>query len=85
MTVTKVNVPCLHRGFIRYVLDDSASSHAQRDGLDDRGRPYRDVPMLPTQAFAYAATLGSTFASRVVEATCEDCITHLITAMPNHH
>ena len=73
MAVTKVNVPCLHRDFIRYVLDDSAPSHAQRDDVDDRGRPYRDVPMLPPQAFAYAATLGSTFATRVVEATCRNC------------
>jgi hypothetical protein len=29
--------------WIRYVLDASGPSHAQRDGADDRGRPYRDV------------------------------------------
>lgn len=58
---------------IRYVLDDSPDSRAQQHGIDDRGRPYREVPMLPRQAFAYAATIGSTFASRVVEARCTDC------------
>jgi hypothetical protein len=63
---------CKH-DWIRYILDDSASSHAQQDGLDDRGRPYRDVPILPRQAFAYATTIGSGFASRVIEATCRDC------------
>lgn len=64
---------CTHGAFIRYVLDASAASHAQRDGVDDRGRPYRDVPMLPRQTFAYAVTIGSTFESRVVEATCRTC------------
>lgn len=64
---------CKHDDFVRYVLDDSSPSHEQRDGLDDRGRPYRDVPMLPRQAFAYAATIGSTFESRTIEATCRTC------------
>ena len=59
--------------WIRYILDDSEASHAQRDDVDDRGRPYRDVPMQPRQAFAYAETIGSTFGSRVVEARCRDC------------
>lgn len=63
---------CKH-DWIRYVLDDSAASRAQQDGIDDHGRPYRDVPMMPQQAFAYAARLGSTFASRVIEATCRAC------------
>jgi len=63
---------CRH-GWVRYVLDDSEPSRAQQDGVDDRGRPYRDVPMLPRQAFWYAATIGSTFESRTVEATCRDC------------
>ena len=63
---------CAH-DWIRYVLDDSPDSRAQQDGVDDRGRPYREVPMLPRQAFAYAATIGSTFAKRVVEARCTDC------------
>jgi len=68
-----VTTACKHDFFIRYVLDDSEPSHAQRDGLDDRGRPYREVPMLPHQAFAYAETIGSTFESRTVEATCRTC------------
>jgi hypothetical protein len=68
--------------WIRYVLDDSAPSHAQRDGIDDRGRPYRDVPMRPMEAFAYAATIGSNFAKRVVEATCRDCGGEVIDDLP---
>ena len=64
---------CKHDYFIRYVLDDSAPSHAQRNGLDENGRPYRDVPMLPRQAFNYAHTIGSTFESRVLEAACTTC------------
>jgi hypothetical protein len=68
-----VTAACPHDFFIRYVLDDSAPSHAQRDGLDDRGRPYRDVPMLPWDAFAYAESIGSTFESRVLEASCRTC------------
>lgn len=63
---------CKH-AWIRYFLDDSEASHAQRDDVDDRGRPYRDVPMLPRQAFAYAETIGSTFSARVLEAICRDC------------
>lgn len=70
---------CRH-GWIRYVLDDSEASRAQQDGLDDRGRPYREIPMLPRQAFAYASTIGSTFASRVIEATCRDCGTTVLTS-----
>jgi hypothetical protein len=76
-----VTKPCKH-DWIRYVLDESAASHAQQDGLDEGGRPYRDVPMLPKQAFAYAATIGSTFATRVVEATCRDCGHKLIDSQP---
>lgn len=68
-----MTTPCKHGYFIRYVLDDSEPSHAQRDGLDDHGRPYRDVPMLPRQVFAYAATIGSSFESRVVQGNCRDC------------
>ena len=68
-----MTVVCKHDHFIRYVLDDSAASHAQRDDLDDRGRPYRDVPMLPRQVYAYAATIGSTFEARVIEASCRSC------------
>lgn len=71
---------CKHDFFVRYVLDDSAVSHAQRDGLDDRGRPYRDVPMQPRQAFAYAATIGSTFEARVIEANCQTCGTDVLDA-----
>ena len=59
--------------WIRYVLTDSPASHTQRDGIDNHGRPYRDVPMLPMEAFAYAKTIGSDFAKRVVEAICRDC------------
>lgn len=70
---------CKH-AWVRYVLDNSEASHAQRDDVDDRGRPYRDVPMLPRQAFAYAETIGSTFASRVVEARCRDCGADVIEA-----
>ena len=64
--------PCAH-DWVRYVLDDSTASHAQKDGIDAAGRPYRDVPMWPVAAFAYAATIGSDFASRVVEQTCVGC------------
>ena len=71
---------CKHDDFIRYVLDDSAASHAQRDGLDDRGRPYRDVPMSPRQVFAYAATMGSTFEARVIEASCRSCSAEVLDA-----
>jgi len=63
---------CKH-GWVRYVLDDSAESAAQQDGVDAKGRKYRDVPMLPTQVFAYAETIGSTFAARVIEAVCREC------------
>ncbi len=63
---------CKH-DWVRYVLDDCAASRDQQDGVDDRGRPYRDVPMMPRQAFAYAATIGSGFASRVLGATCLTC------------
>jgi hypothetical protein len=63
---------CKH-DWIRYVLDDSATSRAQQDGVDSQGRPYREIPMLPRQAFVYAATIGSGFASRVIEANCRDC------------
>lgn len=73
--------PCKHV-WIRYVLDDSAASHEQQDGLDACGRPYRDVPMLPKQVCAYAATIGSTFATRVVEATCRDCGHKLVEGSP---
>ena len=73
--------PCKH-DWIRYVLDESAASHEQQDGLDVQGRPYRDLPMLPKQAFAYAATIGSTFATRVVEATCRDCGEKIIDGQP---
>ena len=68
-----MTVVCKHDHFVRYVLDDSAESHAQRDGLDDRGRPYRDVPMTPRQVYAYAAMIGSTFEARVLEAVCRSC------------
>lgn len=73
--------PCRHAYFIRYVLDGSDASHAQRDGLDDRGRPYRDVPMLPRQAFAYAETIGSSFEARTLEATCRDCGADVLRAL----
>lgn len=68
--------------WIRYVLDDSEPSHAQQDGIDDRGRQYRDVPMKPMQTFAYAETIGSNFASRVVEASCRDCGENIIGELP---
>lgn len=61
-------------------MDDSAESHAQRDGVDEQSRPYRDVPLLPRQVFAYAETIGSTFGSRVVEARCRDCHADMLEA-----
>jgi hypothetical protein len=67
-----VTKTCKHN-WIRYVLDDSETSHAQRDDVDDRGRPYRDLPMLPAEAFAYATTIGSDFQKRVVEMICRSC------------
>jgi hypothetical protein len=70
--VSATSATCKHV-WIRYVLDDSEASRAQQDGVDAHGRPYREIPMMPQQAYAYAATIGSTFASRVVEATCRDC------------
>lgn len=63
---------CKH-DWIRYVLDDSAASHDQKNGFDAAGRPYRDVPMWPVAAFAYAETIRSDFAMRVVEMKCRDC------------
>jgi hypothetical protein len=63
---------CRH-DWIRYTLDASAASHAQADGVDAAGRPYRNVPMWPAAAFAYAKTMGSDFADRVVEMTCTGC------------
>jgi hypothetical protein len=78
-----VTAPSCKHDWVRYVLDDSAPSHAQQDGLDEQGRPYRDLPMLPKQAFAYAATIGSTFASRVVDATCRDCGLSIIVGQPH--
>lgn len=63
---------CRH-DWIRHVLDDSTASREQQDGVDGNGRPYRDVPMWPTAVFAYAATIGSNFAARVVEMKCCDC------------
>lgn len=67
--------------FIRYVLDDSQPSHAQRDGVDDQGRPYRELPLLPKEAFWYASTIGSTFESRTVAATCRDCGADVLAAL----
>jgi hypothetical protein len=63
---------CAHDWF-RYTLDDSTTSHAQKDGLDDRGRPYRDVPMKPASAYAYARSIGSNFEDRVIKAACRGC------------
>lgn len=81
MTAMAPPKTCKH-DWIRYVLDDSASSHAQRDDLDDHGRPYRDIPMRPLELFAYAGTLGSNFATRVVEAICRDCGVKIIDDLP---
>jgi hypothetical protein len=67
-----VTTRCSH-DWIRYVLDDSAASHAQKDATDAAGRPYRDLPMWPAAAFAHAEMIGSTFAARVVQMTCADC------------
>lgn len=67
-----MSATCPH-DWIRYVLDDSEASRDQADGVDAAGRSYRDVPMWPAAAFAYAETIGSDFASRVVEMTCRDC------------
>jgi hypothetical protein len=64
--------PCSH-DWVRYVLDDSAASHARKDGVDSAGRPYRDVPMWPVAAFAYAAAIGSDFAAHVVSQACAAC------------
>jgi hypothetical protein len=72
MSADHDNLPCVHK-WVRYVLDDSARSHAQKDGVDPAGRPYRDVPMWPVAAFAYAAAIGSDFAARVVAQTCVAC------------
>jgi hypothetical protein len=63
---------CPHT-WIRYVLDNSAASRDQADSVDAKNRPYRDVPMWPTAAFAYAESIGSDFASRVVEMACAAC------------
>ena len=63
---------CKH-DWVRYVLNDSPASREQQDAVDAQGRPYRDVPMWPSAAFAYARTVGSDFAARVVEMTCRDC------------
>lgn len=63
---------CQHN-WIRYVLDDSPASHAQKDGDDEHARPYRDIPMWPQAAFTYAKTIGSDFASRVIAMACRDC------------
>lgn len=71
---------CKH-DWIRYVMDGSEESHAQRDGIDEQGRPYRDVPMMPREAFWYAGTIGSTFERRVVEATCRDCRADVLAAL----
>jgi hypothetical protein len=70
---------CRHR-WVRYVLDNSAPSHDQRDGVDAQGRPYRDVPMLPREVFAYAATIGSNFEARTIEAICKDCGANVLDA-----
>ncbi len=71
---------CKH-AWVRYALEDCAESHAQQDGVDAKGRPYRDVPMLPRQVFAYAETIGSSFEARTVEATCRDCGADLLGAL----
>ena len=63
---------CSH-DWVRYTLDDSAASHAQKEGVDAAGRPYRDLHMWPVAAFAYAAWIGSDFAIRVVKQACADC------------
>lgn len=68
----KITSDCLHE-WIRYALDDSEVSRRQADGVDATGRSYRDVPMWPTAAFAYAEMIGSDFADRVVEMTCRAC------------
>jgi len=71
-TTSSMTKPCSH-DWIRYTLNDSAPSHAQKDDVDTVGRPYRDLPMWPASAFAHAATIGSDFAARVVALACADC------------
>jgi hypothetical protein len=67
-----INEACKH-DWVRYVLDHSVASREQQSGIDAQGRPYRDVPMWPSAAFAYAKTIGSDFQKRVVEMMCCDC------------
>ncbi len=71
MTVADADA-CPH-DFLRYVLDDSAKSRAQRDGVDAEGRSYRDVPMRPEAIYAYAETIGSDFKDRVRAIQCASC------------
>jgi len=67
--VTLPTLPTCKHFTIRYVLTDAEGA----DGVDDRGRPYRDICLTPKEVFGYAAAIGSNFKDRVVEATCRDC------------
>lgn len=60
--------------WVRYVLTDEPTSHRQADGAEG-GLPYRDVPLLPGAAFAYAESFvpSSEFPRRVVSARCREC------------
>jgi hypothetical protein len=67
-----VTTRCSH-DWVRYTLDDSAVSHAQKDGVDAAGRPYRDLSIWPVAASRYAAAIGSDFVARVVKQACVGC------------